>query len=183
MENIIRQTRAGNIPAEPAVVICDNPAAGAVQKASRLNVPIRLIDRKSFKHKTDFELEIIEQLEHFKADWVVLAGFMRILSPEFVRRFRGRIINIHPSFLPHFPGARAIQDAYEAKAKETGVTVHFVDEGVDSGPIILQEKIQIHPVESLETLEARIHAVEYDIYPQALCLVLMGKVRMPPSHS
>jgi len=106
---------------------------------------------------------------------VVLAGFMRILTEGFVKKFRGRLINIHPALLPAFPGAHAIKDAWDAKVKETGVTVHFVDSGVDTGPIILQEKVSVLPNDTLETLELRIHSLEYELYPQALNLVLSGK--------
>jgi phosphoribosylglycinamide formyltransferase-1 len=105
----------------------------------------------------------------------VLAGFMRVLTEGFVKKYYGRLINIHPALLPAFPGAHAIKDAWDAKVKETGVTVHFVDSGVDTGPIILQRKVPVLSNDTLETLEARIHKLEHEIYPQALSLVLSGK--------
>jgi len=103
---------------------------------------------------------------------------MRILSPDFVRAYPKKILNIHPALLPQFPGAHAIQEAWEAKAKKTGVTVHFVDEGVDTGPIILQREVAIDAGETLESLEKKIHEVEYEIYPEAVNLVLQGKNRL-----
>ena len=177
MENLIRQIHAGKIPAECRLVICDNPEAAAVRKAENLGVTTRLVDRKNFASKAGFEEEIIWHLAENKIDLIALAGFMRILSPDFVKRYAGRIVNIHPALLPAFPGGHAIQDAFKAKVKETGVTVHFVDAGVDTGPMILQRKIPVEAGDTLESLEARIHAAEYELYPEALRLVLEGKIK------
>ncbi len=105
---------------------------------------------------------------------------MRILSAEFVEKYWGRIINIHPSYLPEYPGASGIEDAFNARAAQTGVTVHFVDTGVDSGPIILQRRIPILPEDTFETLEEKVHAMEYEIYPEGLRRVLSGEATMPP---
>ncbi|MCM8775233.1 MAG: phosphoribosylglycinamide formyltransferase [Candidatus Omnitrophica bacterium] len=180
MENLIRRIQAGQIfGAEPVLVISDNPQAGAISKAERLRVPVRIVERKNFLSKPEFENAIIRHLEASQIDLIALAGFMKILSPDFVKRYRGRIINIHPAYLPDFRGAHAIRDAFEAKVKETGVTVHFVDEGVDTGPIILQRKVPIDPQDTLESLEAKIHAVEYELYPEALRLVISGKAKFP----
>ena len=183
MDNLIKLSKAGELGGgKIALVICDNPAAGAVEKAHKQNIPVAVIDRKKFADKTAFEAGIMEAVEKEKADWLVLAGFMRILSGHFVAQYRGRIINIHPSLLPAFPGGHAITDAFDAKAAETGVTVHFVDEGVDTGPVILQRKIFVDPKDTLETLEEKIHRVEYEIYPEAIRHVLSGKVRLPGHH-
>ena len=182
MENLIRQIHAGKIPAECRLVICDNPEAAAVRKAENLGVTVRLVDRKNFASKAGFEEEIIWHLAENKIDLIALAGFMRILSPDFVKRYAGRIVNIHPALLPAFPGGHPIQDAFKAKVKETGVTVHFVDEGVDTGPVILQRKVAVDPKDTLETLEAKIHAAEYELYPEALALVLSGKIKFPSHH-
>lgn len=171
-ENLIRRIRAGEIAAEPAVVISDNPSAGAIAKAKRLGVETAVVDRKKYGSKFEFEAVIINILDEKKIDWIVLAGFMRILSPEFVKRYRRKIINIHPAYLPEFPGAHAIRDAFEAKVRETGVTVHFVDDGVDTGPIILQRPVAVKADDTLESLEQRIHEVEYELYPEALKRVL-----------
>lgn len=172
MENLIRRAQAGKIPAECCLVICDNPEAAAIQKAENLGVTVRVVERKNFGSKAEFEEEIIWHLAENKIDWIALAGFMCILSPDFVKRYAGRIVNIHPALLPDFPGAHAIRDSFAAKVKETGVTVHFVDAGIDTGPIILQRKIPVDPKETLKSLEAKIHAVEYELYPEALRRVL-----------
>lgn len=181
MGNILEKIKSGKVSAEPALVVCDNPEAPAIEKAKKFGVHVALINRKLFNIKQAFEHEITCTVDSHKVDFIVLAGFMRILSPEFVQHYKGRIINIHPSYLPNFPGGHAISDAFNFKTKETGVTVHFVDEGVDTGQIILQRKVSIDPKDTLESLETKIHAVEYDIYPEALNLVLSGKVKM--SHA
>lgn len=172
MENLIIECHNGRIPAQAVVVISNNPQAGAIAKARNYGVRVEVADRKTFPGKTEFEAAISQHLGNYKIDYVVLAGFMRILSPEFVRHYQGKIINIHPSLLPAFPGAHGIRDAFEAKVKETGVTVHFVTDSVDGGPVILQQKVAVDPSDTLETLEAKIHAVEYQLYPEALRKVL-----------
>ncbi len=175
MQNLILRMKSGEIPAEPVLVISDNPAAGGIEKARALQIPVYVLDRKTFLSKESFEKEILRILNRNKPDFILLAGFMRILSQGFVRYYQGKIINIHPSLLPQFPGAHGIRDAWNAKVQETGVTIHYVDEGVDTGPIILQKKISITPEDTLETLEAKIHALEYEIYPMALKLILNAK--------
>lgn len=178
LENLIIEAFNGRIPAQIGFVFTDNPQAGAIAKAKNYGVRVEVADRKAFKTKSEFEAEIIRLLEASPVEYIVLAGFMRILSPEFVRKYKGKIINIHPSLLPAFPGAHGIRDAFEAKVAETGVTVHFVDEGVDSGQIILQKKVAVAAGETLENLEAKIHAVEYEIYPEALRKVLKREVKL-----
>lgn len=180
MENLLRKAQEGFFKGhEFELVICDNPEAKALDKAKNFRIPTTLVDRKKFKSKSEFEAAIIRQLEVHQIDWIVLAGFMRILSAEFVQRYHNRIINVHPSLLPDFPGGHSIKDAFEAKVKETGVTIHFVDAGVDSGPIIDQRKVAIDPSDTLETLEAKIHKVEYDLYPKALKKILDGEIKLP----
>lgn len=180
-ENIVREIQAGRLEADAAILICDKPGAGVLARAEKLKVPAVLVDRKAHPSKEAFEAEIVRRLEESRCDFIVLAGYMRILSNEFVLRYWGRIINIHPSMLPAFPGAHGIRDAFEAGVRETGVTVHFVDTGVDTGPVILQRKVPVEPGDTLESLETRVHAMEYTLYPEALRLVLTGKVTgLPP---
>ena len=180
MENLVKEIQAGRIPdAKAAVVISDKPEAGALARAKKLGVETVVVDRKNFAAKTDFEKAMIHELESRGVHWIALAGFMRILSPDFVNHFHGRILNIHPSLLPAFPGGHSIKDAFDARVKETGVTVHFVDDGVDTGPIILQKKVAVEAKDTLESLETKVHAAEYEIYPEALRLVLSGKVHLP----
>jgi len=175
MENLIKRIQAGEVPADPVIVISNKPGVKALEKAAALGVKTVVIDHKAYLDRVAFDQALSECLEKHKVDSVVLAGFMRVLTEGFVKKYYGRLINIHPSLLPAFPGAHAIQDAWNAKAKETGVTVHFVDTGIDTGPIILQRKVPMLSNDTLETLEARIHALEYELYPQALDLVLSGK--------
>lgn len=177
MENILERVKKGELAAEVGLVVSDNPQAYALKRAEKYNAECVVIDRKKFDSKTSFEAEIRRHLERKKIDFILLAGFMRILSPDFVKAYKKRILNIHPALLPQFPGAQAIRDAWVGKVKKTGVTVHFVDEGVDTGPIILQREVAIDSGDTLESLEKKIHNLEYEIYPEAIRLVLSGKKR------
>ena len=175
MANIVAKIRSGEVQAEAALVISNKPGVKAIEKAAAFGVKTVVIDHKAYADRTAFDKALDECLEKNRIDLVVLAGFMRILTEGFVKKYNGRLINIHPALLPAFPGGHAIQDAWDAKVKETGVTVHFVDSGVDTGAVILQRKVPVLPGDTIETLEARIHTLEYEIYPKALSLVLSGK--------
>lgn len=179
MENIVRRVQAGEIKAEVTGVIGDREGIASKDRAAKLGVPYFEIARKKFESKEAFEAAMASKIEEVRADWIVLAGFMRILSDDFVERYWGRIINIHPAYLPAFPGAHGIRDAFEAGVSETGVTVHFVDTGVDTGQIILQKKVPVLAGDTLETLEERVHALEYELYPEALRKILAGEVALP----
>jgi phosphoribosylglycinamide formyltransferase-1 len=176
MQNLVREIRDGRLEADPVVVISDKPGAGALERAAKFGVEALVLDRKAFPDKASFENTLAEALDRRRIDCIVLAGFMRILSEAFVKRYEGRIVNIHPALLPAFPGAHGILDAFNAGVKETGVTVHFVDAGVDTGPVILQERVSVDPGETLESLERKIHEVEYRLYPRALRMVLSGRL-------
>lgn len=175
---IIKATKLGKIKANLSLLVCDNPKAGAIGRAKRAGIKIALVKREDFTDKKDFEAKIIQHLEENKIDLIVLAGFMRMLSPEFVRRYTGRILNIHPALLPSFKGSRSIKDAFDYGVKITGVTVHFVDEKMDHGPIILQKAVQIQEDDTLESLEKKIHKIEHRLYPQALRLYMEGKLKL-----
>ncbi len=177
MANLIAKIQAGEISADPAIVISNKPGVKALEKAAALGVKTAVIDHKAYQERAAFDKALGECLEAHRIDFVVLAGFMRVLTEGFVKKYHGRLINIHPALLPAFPGAHAIRDAWEAKVKETGVTVHFVDSGVDTGPIILQRKVPVLSGDTLEILEARIHNLEYELYPEALKLVLAEKAK------
>lgn len=177
MENLIKRIKAGEIPAEPVAVISNKPGVKALEKAAALGVKTVVIDHKAYADRAAFDQALDICLAAHKPDFVVLAGFMRVLTEGFVKKYEGRLINIHPALLPAFPGAHGIRDAWDAKVKETGVTVHFVDSGVDTGPIILQRKVPVLPGDTLETLEARLHQAEYEIYPEALKRVLSGTAK------
>ncbi|OGX19029.1 MAG: phosphoribosylglycinamide formyltransferase [Omnitrophica WOR_2 bacterium RBG_13_44_8b] len=174
---VARAVKKGKIKAALSLLVCDNPAAGAISRARRAGVKVALVNRKDFASSKDFEAKIIQHLREEKIDLIVLAGFMRILGPDLINEFKGRILNIHPALLPSFKGAHAIRCAFEYGVKVTGVTVHFVDEQMDHGPIILQEAVSIKEADTQESLEARIHKIEHKLYPQAIKLFVEGKLK------
>lgn len=174
---IARAVKRGKLSADISLLVCDNPKARVIVKAKRVGVEVFLIKRQDFASKRDFEERIIQRLVEAKIDLIVLAGFMRILSPEFVQRFKFKILNIHPALLPSFKGTEGIKDAFDYGVKVTGVTVHFVDEEMDHGPIVLQEPVRIKEDDTLESLEARIHKIEHKIYPQAIRLFIENRLK------
>ncbi len=169
---IVEAVKKGEIKANLKLLVSDNPCAYCLERAVKAKVKVFIVDRRDFLSKRDFEEQIVRKLKSEKIDLVVLAGFMRILSPYFVRQYKNKILNIHPALLPAFKGARAIEDAFKYGVKVTGVTVHFVDEEVDHGPIILQEALKIYEKDTLKSLEQRVHRLEHKLYPQALRLAL-----------
>ncbi|MBU4387896.1 phosphoribosylglycinamide formyltransferase, partial [Candidatus Dependentiae bacterium] len=134
------------------------------------------IERKNFKSKEDYETEIIRRLEQENIGLICLAGYMRIVGSAIIKKYRDKIINIHPALLPAFKGAHAIKDALDCGARVTGVTVHFVDEEMDHGPIILQEALEVRQHDNEESLAKRIHKIEHKLYPQAVKLFVEGKL-------
>lgn len=153
------------------VLIVDNPNAYAIERAKKLDIPYRVVDRKHYTKET-FEKEILDILKECDVELVVLAGFMKILSPNFISKYEDKIINLHPSLLPSFKGPEGIKDAFEYGVKVTGVTVHYVDSGIDTGKIIAQEAVGVEDTDTLETLEEKIHEIEYRLYIEALKMVL-----------
>ncbi len=147
-------------------------------RAKRAGIPTQCVDPHRYASRGAFDRELIRLLEAHRVELVCLAGFMRILSPVFVRHFSKRILNIHPALLPAFPGAHAVRDVLAWGVKVTGVTVHVVDEQVDHGPILLQEPLAIRPRETIATLLARLHRIEHRLYPKAIQLMLEGRVRL-----
>ena len=178
LQAIIDAHRVGKIAAAPKLVVSDKQDAYALTRAREAGIATVFIDPKLHRGRENFDKEAVGRLKAEGIDFVVLAGFMRILSGYFIREYRDRILNIHPALLPDFKGARAIADAHRAGVDVTGVTVHFVVEEVDSGPVILQEKVPVRPGESLESLEERIHAVEHRLYPKAIDLFARGKLKL-----
>ncbi len=159
------------------LVITNNPQAFALERASKAGIRAEVIawqNREGRNGRGEFETRCMNLLEEAKIDLICLAGFMRVLSANFVRHFTGRVLNIHPSLLPNFPGLAAPMQAIEARAPESGCTVHFVDEGVDTGPIILQRRVHVLPTDTAETLAERILIEEHIAYPAAVHLVLKG---------
>lgn len=173
---IARAIKKGFLKANLALLVCDVPGALVIARAKRAGIKTLLMQRREFATTNDFEAKIIQHLKEEKIDLIILAGFMRILSPGFVREYKGRILNIHPSLLPSFKGTHGIKDAFDYGVKITGVTVHLIDEELDHGPIILQEKVRIEENDTLESLEKKIHKVEHALYPKAIRLLLEGKI-------
>lgn len=176
LQSIIDAIQRGELNAEISIVLTDKPKVMALERAEKAGIKNLCVDRKKFASRADFEAELLKNLEG--VDLVVLAGFMRILSPEFVRHYEGRLMNIHPSLLPAFPGAHAHRDALNYGVKVSGCTVHFVDEGTDSGPIILQAAVEVHEDDTEDTLSARILEQEHIIYPQAIKLFVEGRLKI-----
>lgn len=156
-------------------LFCDNPKASVIERAKKMGIPFTVFSPKNYENRAAYESELLKQLELNAVDLIVLAGYMRIIGPTLLTAYANRILNIHPSLLPSFPGKSSIQDAFEANEKETGVTVHVVDAGVDTGPIIAQEKVAILPEDTIDSLEARIHQVEHRLFPQVIQKVIENK--------
>ena len=172
LQAIMDAVLAGELAAEIVCVISDNPQAYCLTRARQNKIPCVLLDPQKHPSRSAMDRVILSQLQKYQIDWAVLAGFMRLFGPQLVSAYRNRIFNIHPALLPSFPGVNAIKRAWETKVPVTGVTVHFVDEGIDTGPIILQEEVKIAPGESLESLEKRIHEVEHRLYPVVIQKVI-----------
>jgi len=175
---IAQAVRKGRIRACLKLLVVDKEKAYVRRRAERFKIRHIYINPKEYKGRVAFDRELVRLLKKEKINLVVLAGFMRILSPYFVRAFKNKILNIHPALLPAFKGDRAIKDAHEYGVKVTGVTVHFVDEEVDHGPIILQEEVKIRKHDTLKALEEKIHRTEHKLYPEAIQLVLDNKLRI-----
>lgn len=178
LQAIIGAIRRGRLRARIAVVVSDRRDAKALRRATRAGIPTAWLDPKRFADRAAFDRALAALLAARRVRLICLAGFMRVLSPTFVRRFRRRILNIHPALLPAFPGAHAVRDALAWGAAATGVTVHLVDAQVDHGPILLQEALPIRPRETEAQLLARVHRIEHRLYPKAIQLVLEGRVRV-----
>ena len=166
-------------PAEIVLVFSNNPEAYALERARSRNIPVEVISHKGYGTREEFEEDIIRTIQPYGIDLIALAGFMRILSPRFVRHYKNKILNVHPALLPAFPGMHAARQALEYGVKFTGCTVHFVDEGVDTGPIIQQSVVPVNEDDTEDSLQERIQKEEYRIYPEAVKLVAEGKVKIP----
>ncbi len=161
-----------------AVVVCDNPGVMAIDRAKNHGIPVELLNSRDFKSREEFERQIVAKIDRYDIGLVVLAGFMRILTPYFIGRFANRIINIHPSLLPSFPGTNSVRQALDYGVKQTGCTVHFVGKEVDAGPIILQAVVPVAEEDTEETLLEKVHAEEHRILPEAVRLFCEGKLTL-----
>ncbi len=176
LQAILDACAAPGFPARVALVLSDRERAPALDRAQRAGVAARFVNPKDFGDRAAFEAALVAELERHGVELVCLAGFMRVLGPEFIRRLQGRIMNVHPSLLPAFPGLAAQRQALAYGVRVAGATVHFVDEGVDTGPIILQASVPVHPDDTEEALSARIVHEEHRLYPQAIRLFAEGRL-------
>jgi phosphoribosylglycinamide formyltransferase 1 len=164
---------------EIVLVVSDNPGARALQRATHAGIPTATLPPADYQDREQHDLAVVAKLVAAEPDLVVLAGYMRIVAPSLLKAFPYRVINLHPALLPAFPGTHSIADAVRYGVKVTGVTVHFVDPGVDTGPIIAQEAVVVEDDDTAETLGARIHAAEHRLLPYVVCLIAAGRVRPP----
>lgn len=178
LQAIIDAIKKGAITAELALVISSNPKAYGLKRAEAAGVRTMVFDPKNYTNKQSVDRDMVIALKKEKIDFIVLAGYMRMLTPFFIKNYHRRIMNVHPSLLPSFKGVKGIKDAFTYGVKVTGVTIHFIDEMLDHGPIILQEGLKLQPYETLETLEAKIHKVEHRIYPKAIQLYVEGRLKI-----
>jgi phosphoribosylglycinamide formyltransferase 1 len=167
----------GTLEADIQLLVCDKPGAKVIERARKFNIPIFTFVPTTFPSKAHFEKEIVSELEAHNVEFIVLAGYMRLIGNVLLNAFEGRIVNIHPSFLPAFPGKDAVGQALEANVAETGVTVHYVDSGMDTGPIIEQVKIPVLPGDTRETLQQRIQKAEHQLYPAIINKLLQKNIK------
>jgi phosphoribosylglycinamide formyltransferase-1 len=165
LQRFIEETRGGTLPATLALVVSDRPGCPALERARAASIATFAFTPADYAAKADYERAILAELRARGVGWIVLAGYMRLIGPTLLEPYRDHILNVHPSLLPEFPGRDAIGQALRAGARVTGVTVHLVDEGIDTGPALAQAEVPILPGDTAETLAARIHAVEHRLYP------------------
>lgn len=178
LQSIIDQQQSGKLPVTIALVISNNPGAGALERAQQAHINTLCLNHRDYPAREDFDRALVKVLQQADVDLVVLAGFMRIITPIMLTAFPHRIINIHPALLPAFPGLNVQQQAIDYGARFSGCTVHFVDAGVDTGPIIVQAVVPILPEDSAMTLSERILQQEHRIYPQAIQWLAEGRVKI-----
>jgi len=178
LQAIVNDTRNKDCPYQVVAVISNNPHAEGLEFAENNDITTAILNHKQFANREVFDQALAKLIDSFQPDIIALAGFMRILSNDFVEYFKGRLINIHPSLLPNFAGLHTHQRAIEAGVSEHGATVHFVISEVDAGQIILQAKVRVLKSDTPETLGARVLEEEHRIYPQALRLLAMDKIRV-----
>jgi phosphoribosylglycinamide formyltransferase-1 len=177
LQALIDAQQKGELGGEIAVVFSNVPAAAGLERARRAGIPTVCREHRGRKRE-EFDAEVVGILREHGVELVCLAGYMRLLSPLFVRAFRGRILNIHPALLPAFPGMDAQRQALEHGAKVSGATVHLVDEGLDSGPIVMQQPVPVLSTDTVDSLSARILETEHRLYPRAVRAMLEGRCRV-----
>ncbi len=178
LQAIIDAVEGGSLSVSLSLVVSDNKDAYALQRAEKASIKTEFINPKLFKTREEYDAELVKVLKKEKINLIVLAGFMRIISPALIKQFPNKILNIHPAILPAFKGAHGIKDAFDYGVKVTGVTVHFVDEKMDHGPIILQQTVEVQEGDTADSLEERIHKVEHQLYPKAIQLFAENRLKL-----
>lgn len=178
LEAILQAVMRGEVSGRVVLVISDREKAPALERARRRGIPAVFVNPRNYRDREEFDAAVMDLLRRESVDLVVLAGYMRLLSPRFVDEFKNRIMNIHPALLPAFPGKDGVGEALAYGVKVTGCTVHFVDHGLDSGPVILQESVPVIQQDTVATLHARVQAVEHRLYPRAIDLYCRGKIKV-----
>ena len=181
-EAVASAIAAGQLNAQIQVLIYNTPEAKAAARAAKWAVPAVLLNHRDFQHREDFDRQIVQTLRQYEVEWVVMAGWMRLVTPVLIDAFPDRIINIHPSLLPSFRGVRAVEQALDTGVKITGCTVHLVCLEVDSGPILLQAAVPVLPEDTKETLHARIQVQEHRILPPAIALAALRARKEKPGQ-
>lgn len=182
LQAILNQLHGGEEGIEVVGVASDKPEAGALARARQTDVETAIFPSSEYDDRGARDRALSDWIEGREADLIVLAGYMQLLSPEFVARFHNRVINVHPALLPAFPGIDAVQQAIDHGSKITGVTVHFVDEGMDSGPIIMQRPVPVAPSRDWDETEKAIHATEHALLPETIRLIAAGRVRIDETN-
>ena len=178
MRVIAERAAAGSLPVDVRVVISDQPAAAGLQTAAAMNIATRALSPRDFADRASYDQALVQLLAQYQPKLVVLAGFMRILTPHFIGAFAGRILNVHPSLLPDYRGLHTHRRVLEAGEKLHGVSVHFVTEELDGGPVISQAEVPVMPGDSETTLSARVQRAEHRIYPQAIDWLARGRLSL-----
>lgn len=178
LQAIIDAVKAGEIKAELALVVSSNDKAYGLKRAEAAGIKAVVFDPKSYTNKQSVDRDIIIKLKEEAIDFIVLAGYLRLLTPYFLKHYPNKVLNIHPSLLPSFKGMEGIKDAFTYGVKVTGVTVHFVNEKMDNGPILMQDSLKIYEDDTLESLEAKIHKLEHRIYPKAIAVFVEGRYKI-----
>lgn len=176
LQAILDGISSGALDAECKIVISNRPDVFALERAQKAGVKTAVLDHKTFETREAFDKKLASTLQAEGVEWLALAGFMRVLTPEFLETFKDKVVNIHPSLLPAFPGVNAQKQAFEYGVKVAGCTVHFVDHGVDSGPIILQASVEVKDEDTVESLRDRILEQEHRIFVEGLSLIAQGRV-------
>jgi len=183
MRVIAEQAAKGALMADVRVVVSDQPAAGGLAIARAMDIPTEVLEPRKFPDRASFDRALVELLQGYAPELIVLAGFMRILTPDFIGAYAGRILNIHPSLLPKYRGLHTHRRVLEAGDAEHGVSVHFVTEELDGGPVILQSRIAVTPADTEDTLSARVQQCEHRIYPQVVDWYAQGRLAFQDRHA